>query len=97
MSDSNVQSALEIIREQHKKLQDFATTLAPTLGESDNFTYLERWEKTTLERLKGLITGRQLQSFKNIRLKQRFELPRDQQINQLIGWFLGELEAWLGE
>lgn len=97
MSDSNVRSAGDIIREQHDKLQSFVTTIATTLGESDKFAYIERWEKITVERLIGLISTKQRQSFNNVRLRQRFELPRDEQINQLIAGYLGELEVWLGE
>ena len=85
------------IRDQLETLDNFVTALLPSLGSSDAFAYLDRWEAATKDRVTGLLSITQLQAFKNARLKQRFELPEEDQIKQLIVEFKSVLEGWLAE
>lgn len=85
------------IQDQLDKLEDFRTSLLPNLTNSNAFAYLDRWESNTKNIIYGLLSVDQLQAFKNVRLKQRFELPEEDQILQLISGFKSVLSLWLVE
>lgn len=95
MTHASEDDPREVIREQREKLQSFSSDFAPTLGSSDIFAYIDRWEKLTLSLISGRVSDKQLQSFKNVRLKQRFELAEELQIKQLMSGFKDVLEDWL--